>query len=70
MNEALIESREQLFFEARKIKSEAEADFYVYTFYGEVYIKKTPTSDPVKINCIADVRALLANQEDNQDNQE
>ena len=60
VNQALIESREKLFYEVRQIKRETEADFYVYTYAGNIFVKMTPTSDPVRINSVEDLNPLLA----------
>ena len=62
VNEALIESREQLYYETRQKKRETESTFSIFTISGDVYVKlRDSTSDPVRIDCIEDVDEFIAN---------
>ena len=59
VNEALIKERQRLFYEARRIKKETKSNFSVFTFRGDIFIKKTKDSDPVEINFDADILAMV-----------
>ena len=58
VNECLIESREQLLYEARKLKKEKNKSFRVYSYGGEIYYRKDQNSDPILLKSITQLDPL------------
>ena len=59
INESLIPSRENLFYEARKMKKDSNSKCSIYTSLGEVYGRKHGEADPVHITSAVDILAIL-----------
>ena len=59
MNEALTRSQRSLFYKARQTKSQTKWR-YVWTYHGQVFMRKTVNDDPVKIASEKELDQLMA----------
>ena len=59
INEALTRSQRSLFYKARQTKSQTKWR-YVWTYHGQVFMRKTVNDDPVKIASEKELDQLMA----------
>ena len=59
ISELLTPRNDNIFYEARKHKSTHKNIYSVYTFRGQVFVKRSQTSDPVHIYDVQDLRKFL-----------
>ena len=62
INEALTPAKSRLLYEIRQFKKNSSTPFYVYTHFGEIFVKLDRNSNPVKVVNLEQVKDVLASK--------
>ena len=58
VSECLIKARQELYYNARKFKKDNNLELSIYTYYGEIFVKRNKTDKPRKVKSKLDIQNL------------